>query len=69
MEGPTCGNREVYGIPCNLFLRLEFNCIYIVELFAINCGPGLHMRYGVASPSWSQLSMESLVVPTLAQVI
>ena len=49
-----------------IFLRLEFNCIYIVELFAINCGPGLHMRCGVACPSWSQLSKESLVVPTLA---
>ena len=36
------------GSSCNLFVRLEFNCIYIVELFAINCGPGLQMRCGVA---------------------
>ena len=36
------------GSSCNLFLRLEFNCIYIVELFAINHGPGLDMRCGVA---------------------
>ena len=36
------------GSSCNLFLRLEFKCIYIVELFAINCGLGLHMRCGVA---------------------
>ena len=46
MEGPTCS--PCLGSSCNLFLRLEFNCIYIVELFAINCGPGLHMRCGVA---------------------
>ena len=57
------------GSSCNLFIRMEFNCIYLAELFAINCGPELHMRCGVASPSWSQLSKESLVVPTLAQVI
>ena len=51
------------GSSCNLFIRLEFNYIYIMKLFAINCGPGLHMRCGDASPSWSQLSKESLVVP------
>ena len=37
-----------FKVFCNLFLRLKFNFIYIIELFAINCGPGLHMRYGVS---------------------
>ena len=48
MEGSTCSDKEVYGLLCNLFLRLEFNCIYIMELFPINCAPGLHMRCGLA---------------------
>ena len=57
------------GSSCNLFLRLEFSCIYIVEPFAINCGPGLHIRCGVKVSQLELASMESIVVPMLAQLL
>ena len=55
------------GSSCNLFLRLEFNCIYLVELFAINCGPGLHMRCGVAVSQLEPAFSGILSGPMLAQ--
>ena len=46
MEGPTYNNCKDQGRLVN-FLGLEFNCIFIMELFAINRGSGFHVRCGV----------------------
>ena len=64
MEGPACSNLKDYGLLVKL-LGLECNCIYIVELFAINCGRDSYEIWGLDALVGFK-SKEPLVIPMLA---